>query len=72
VIALKKLGELKEDKQRLVELLGKFVGARVALVASVYLIALAVAYLVPAYRVNPFLVYGLPLGMVFSALFLLA
>jgi hypothetical protein len=35
----------------------------------VYALALMIAYLIPAYTANPYIVVGLPLGMIFSASF---
>ncbi len=72
VIALKKLGELKSNWDLLKEYLQKYVGARLALIIVVYTIALVVAYFIPSYSSNPFLVIGLPIGMIFSSLFMFA
>lgn len=38
----------------------------------VYIVAIVVAYLLPAYTSNPYLVRGLPFGMIFSASFMYA
>jgi hypothetical protein len=38
----------------------------------IYTISLVVAYMIPSYTSNPFLVRGLPLGMLFSASFMAA
>ena len=38
----------------------------------IYVIAIVVAYLLPAYTNNPYLVWGLPFGMIFSASFMFA
>jgi O-antigen/teichoic acid export membrane protein len=42
------------------------------MIVLVYIVALAVAYMIPSYRSNPYLVWALPLGMLYSALFMLA
>lgn len=34
--------------------------------------ALCIAYLIPSYTSNPYLIYGLPIGMLFSASFMIA
>ena len=39
---------------------------------AIYTLAIVVAYLLPVYTSNPYLVRGLPLGMVFSASFMFA
>ncbi|MFA5748212.1 MAG: hypothetical protein WC872_03830 [Candidatus Absconditabacterales bacterium] len=38
----------------------------------VYLVAIVVAYFLPAYTSNPYLVWGLPFGLIFSASFMFA
>ena len=57
---------------RLREIYWKFVGTRVILMWMVYTIAIVIAYLLPAYTSNPYLVRWLPLGMIFSASFMFA
>lgn len=61
-----------EQKEKLSVYYSKFVMSRVVTVAVVYGIALLVALLIPAYHSNPYLLYGLPIGMLFSATFMLA
>ena len=51
-------------------LYNKFVWTRFFLIFVVYTTALTVAYLIPAYTSNPFIVYGLPIWMLFSATFM--
>lgn len=51
---------------------GKFVGTRVIIMSVVYIAAIVIAYLLPAYTSNPYLVRGLPFGMIFSASFMFA
>ncbi len=51
---------------------GKFVMSRFTTITLVYTIALAIAYLIPAYTSNPYLLRWLPLGMIFSASFMTA
>lgn len=46
---------------------GKFVGTRIFLIGLIYSLAIVVAYLIPAYTSNPFIVRGLPLAMCYSA-----
>lgn len=79
-MAVKQLGILKsesEEKQGeksdflshspLAVTYGKFVGTRVFLIGVIYTLAIIVAYLIPAYTSNPFIVRGLPLAMCYSA-----
>jgi O-antigen/teichoic acid export membrane protein len=40
--------------------------------AIVYFVAIIIAYLLPAYTSNPYIIRGLPLGMIFSASFMAA
>lgn len=58
-------------KEKLSEYYSKFMGSRLINLAIVYGVALVVAYLIPSYNQNPFIVRGLPLGLVFSATFVL-
>jgi len=51
---------------------GKFIGARFLNIVIVYTVALIIAYLLPAYTSNPYLIRGLPIGMIFSATFMAA
>jgi hypothetical protein len=53
-------------------LYNKFVWTRFFLIFIVYTTALIVAYLLPAYTSNPFLIWGLPIWMLFSASFMAA
>ncbi len=79
VLALRDLGKIKdrkkwkkitEDKEWLLFLYNKYIWARFFLIFVVYTLALVVAYLIPAYTSNPFLIRWLPLGMIFSATFM--
>lgn len=75
VIALRRLGELKDSLASMSDMehyYGKFVMSRFTTITIVYIVALAVAYLIPAYTSNPYLLRGLPLGMIFSASFMTA
>lgn len=61
VLAVKRLGEIKErekdpDHPELKAEYGKFVGTRVILMCIVYVIAIVIAYLLPAYTSNPYIV----------------
>lgn len=80
VLAVKKLWQLKSeaygDKEPetmpnenspLAISYGKFVGTRVFLIWIIYTLAIIVAYLIPAYTSNPFIIRGLPLAMCYSA-----
>ena len=75
VIALNKLGGLQAEKAPQSELesyYGKFVMSRFVTIVLVYAIALIVAYMIPAYVQNPYLIRGLALGMIYSASFMAA
>lgn len=80
VIAVKQLGQIKniaygegenipkpDANSELAMTYGKFVGMRVFLIFIIYTLAIVVAYLIPAYTSNPFIVRGLPLAMCYSA-----
>lgn len=60
-----------ESTAKLSNYYSKFMGSRVINLVIVYVLALGVAYLIPSYSSNPFIVWWLPLGMVFSATFVL-
>ncbi len=51
---------------------GKFVWTRVLIMSVIYIVALVVAYMLPAYTSNPYLVRWIPFGMIFSASFMFA
>lgn len=77
VLAVKRLGAIKEahkdpNHTELKLEYGKFVGTRLIIMSVVYLVAIIVAYLLPAYTSNPYLVRWLPFGMIFSASFMFA
>ncbi len=55
------------DKEEINKYYSKIVFSRLLLIAIVYTIALVIAYLLPAYTKNVFLIYWLPLWMIFSA-----
>lgn len=80
VLAVKQLGILKSNTEEnqdqnsafsvsspLAQTYGKFVGTRVFLIGVIYTLAIIVAYMIPAYTSNPFIVRGLPLAMCYSA-----
>ncbi len=52
--------------------ISQFVWARIGQIVIVYGIAIIVAYLVPSYASNPYISRWLPLGMIFSAGFMIA
>ena len=77
VLAVKRLGAIKEANKdpnhtELKLEYGKFVGTRLIIMSVVYIVAIVVAYLLPAYTSNPYLVRWLPFGMIFSASFMFA
>lgn len=78
VIAVKRLGQVKNvadetgDNTQLKSQYGKFVGTRFLIMTVVYTLALIIAYFLPAYTSNPYLIRGLPIGMIFSASFMAA
>jgi O-antigen/teichoic acid export membrane protein len=58
-------------QQKLNAYYSKFMWSRIINLVIVYTLALIVAYLIPSYSSNPFIVWWLPLGMIFSATFVL-
>ena len=73
VIALKKLWQIKEESyEKLKKYYAKFVSTRFLMIFIVYTLALIIAYIIPAYSSNPYIVWWLPLGMMFSASFMAA
>ncbi len=73
VIALQKLGKIKEESyDKLKEYYAKFVSTRFLLIFVVYTTAIVVAYLIPAYSSNPYLIWWLPIGMLFSVSFMMS
>ena len=88
VIGLKDLGKLKakfgintpkdldtitpSQKEDFSLAISQFVWARIGQIVIVYGIAILVAYLVPSYASNPYIARWLPLGMLFSAWFMIA
>lgn len=80
VIGLKMLGKVKAiDKtgnddvnKQLETVYGKIIWTRLFMICVVYFLAIVVAYLIPAYTSNPYLVRWLPIGMLFSASFMSA
>ncbi len=82
VLKSKLEGLMKEDnsnrkkihsaKNYLEKMYGQFVWTRVVIMFVVYFTALILAYFLPAYTSNVYLVWGLPIGMVFSASFMMS
>ena len=77
VLAVKRLWAIKEQEKdpnhtELKSEYWKFVGTRLIIMSVIYVVAIIVAYLLPAYTSNPYLVRGLPFGMIFSASFMYA
>lgn len=83
VIALKEIGKIKnqladdsmlyteEWKKRLSEYYSKFMWSRLINLLIVYGIAIIVAYLIPSYSQNIFIEFWLPIGMLFSSIFVI-
>ena len=71
VIAVKRLGAIKEsqwwESQELKDTYHKFVWTRVFMIIVIYTIAIVTAYLIPAYTDNQFIIWALPLAMLYSA-----
>lgn len=71
VIAVTRLGKIKEEEwehsEHLKHTYHQFLGTRVFMIIVIYTLAICVAYLIPAYTSNPFIVWGLPLAMLYSA-----
>jgi hypothetical protein len=60
-LAVKRLGHIKEtdkdpEQKALKTEYGQFVGTRLIIMSVIYAVALIVAYLLPAYTSNPYLV----------------
>lgn len=76
VIALKQLWKIKaeawNDSEALHTTYNRFVSTRMCMIICVYTAALLIAYFIPAYTQNPYLVRWLPLWMLFSASFMTA
>lgn len=77
VLAVKRLWEIKENEDdpshtKLKSEYWKFVGTRIVIMWVIYLIAIWIAYCIPSYRANPYYLRWLPIGLLFSASFLLA
>lgn len=64
--------ELQTAKAKLASYYNKFVTSRLFMICLIYTIALILAYMLPAYTTNPYLLRGLPIGMLFSASFMTA
>jgi len=77
VLAVKRLWEIKEkdkdpQQKELKDEYWKFVWTRLIIMSVVYVIAIVVAYFLPAYTTNQYIIRWLPLGMIFSASFMFA
>ena len=75
VVALNRLWKVKEewkDKEIESDLYSKYVWARMFMVVVVYISAFLLAFLIPAYTSNPYILYWLVFGMLFSATFMSA
>lgn len=70
VISLKDLGEMRHSGQSDSELsirYSQYVWSRFFMIWIIYAVAMMVAYMLPSYTSNIYLLRGLPLGMVYSA-----
>lgn len=73
VLGLRQLGDVvhpkigEPDSGQISFLYSQVVWSRWLLIVIVYLVALALAYIIPSYSDNIYLVWGLPLGMIYSA-----
>lgn len=71
VIAVKRLWAIKEEKwwdsEELKTNYHKFVWTRVFMIIVIYTIAIVTAYLIPAYTDNQFIIWALPIAMLYSA-----
>lgn len=71
VIAVKKLWAIKEnqwwDSEELKSTYHKFVWTRIFMIIVIYTLAIIIAYLIPAYTDNQFIIWALPLAMLYSA-----
>ena len=71
VIAVKRLWAIKEEKwwdsPELKDNYHKFVWTRMFMIIIIYTIAIVTAYLIPAYTSNPYIIWWLPLAMLYSA-----
>ncbi len=71
VLALNSIWKLKNIEEKLA-LYHKFLWFRFFMVIIIYLLAFVIAFFIPAYVHNPFIINWLVLGMIFSATFMLA
>lgn len=71
VIAVKRLWAIKEEKwwdsEELKDNYHKFVWTRMFMIIVIYTIAIITAYLIPAYTSNQYIIWWLPLAMLYSA-----
>lgn len=71
VVALNAIWKVDKIREKL-EMYHKFLWFRFFMVLFIYILAFILAFFVPAYVWNPFIVHGLALGMFFSATFMIA
>lgn len=71
-IKLSKAKLSQENKEELSDYYSKFVTARLLNILVVYILALIIAFFIPSYTSNPYILRGLPFGMLFSASFMFA
>lgn len=62
----------QRNKDELSDYYSKFVTARLLNIAIVYILALIIAFFIPSYTSNPYIIRGLPFWMLFSASFMFA
>ena len=62
VIAVKRLGKIKAleendpNKPQMKDIYGKFVGTRFIIMSMIYFVAILIAYCLPAYTSNPYII----------------
>lgn len=78
VIAVRRLWKIKTleenstEKPQMHDIYWKFVWTRLIIMSIVYFVAIIIAYFLPAYTSNPYIIWWLPLWMIFSASFMAA
>lgn len=71
VVALNTIWKINNFKEK-IKIYHKFLGFRFTMVIVIYVLAFLLAFFIPAYFQNPYIFYGLVIGMLFSWTFMLA
>ena len=67
------LSTIREDiRHQISDYYSKFVTSRIFNACVVFATALIVAYIIPSYTANIYLIYWLPIGMIFASMFMLS